>query len=187
MAWRPIVDYNIEVQIPAFGEDEPMRVGALRAKRLGAEAVALQPLLADLTRYGLALLSVGLGTGASLLPQLFNFRVPAAPLTPFAVAIGTWYRCRGPTVLSVILSKGALYRYFFEPVRTIRIYTSEIPLFRGLCSTRFAVVLVWHDPTACRGGSAGAGKPVRSHPRRDPCDRHGGRDPVQEAHSVKKA
>jgi hypothetical protein len=64
-----------------------MRIGALKAKRLGAETEAGQLRLADLTRYGLAALSFGLALGASLLLQHFHFRVPAAPLLLFAVAI----------------------------------------------------------------------------------------------------
>jgi PAS domain-containing protein len=125
-----------------------MGVVALRTRRLGAEAVPLQLLSADLTQYGLALLSVGLAVGASLLLQLFHFRVPAAPLLLFAVAVTSWYGGLRSAVLATILSIGALYWYFVEPVRTIRIYPSEIPDL--IVYVAFASLLSWFGTTRRR-------------------------------------
>src|SRR5208283_5031077 len=77
-------------------------------------------------RYGLAILSVGVALGASLLLDHFHFRVPSALLLLFAVAISSWYAGAGPAVLAAILSTISFYWYFVEPVRTIYISRSQI-------------------------------------------------------------
>ena len=89
--------------------------------------------------YGLAILSVGVALGASLLLEHFHFRVPSALLLLFAVAISSWYGGPGPAVLAVILSTISFYWYFVEPVRTIYIYRSQIPYF--VIFTAFAALL----------------------------------------------
>ena len=90
-------------------------------------------------RYGLAVLSVGVALGASLLLEHFHFRVPSALLLLFAVAICSWYAGAGPAVLAAILSTISFYWYFVEPVRTIYINRSEIPYF--VIFTAFAALL----------------------------------------------
>src|SRR5271165_517747 len=90
-------------------------------------------------RYGLAILSVGVALGASLLLDHFHFRVPSALLLLFAVAISSWYAGAGPAVLAAILSTISFYWYFVEPVRTIYINRSEIPYF--VIFTAFAALL----------------------------------------------
>ena len=88
-----------------------------------------QPLRTDLQHYGLAVLSVAVALGTSLLLQYFHFRDASVSLLLFAVAISSWYGGPGPAVMSVILSIISFYWYFVEPVRTIYIYPSEIPYF----------------------------------------------------------
>ena len=95
----------------------------------------------NLQRYALAVLSVGVALGASLLLQHFHFREPAAPLLMFAVAISSWYGGPGPAVLAVILSTISFYWYFVEPVRSIYIYPSEIPYF--IIFAAFAALISW--------------------------------------------
>jgi len=90
-------------------------------------------------RYGLAILSVAVALGASLLLDHFHFRVPSALLLLFAVAISSWYAGAGPAVLAAILSTISFYWYFVEPVHTIYIYRSEIPNF--VIFTAFAALL----------------------------------------------
>ena len=92
-----------------------------------------------LQRYGLAVLSVGVALGASLLLDHFHFRVPSALLLLFTVAISSWYAGAGPAVLAAILSTISFYWYFVEPVRTIFINRSEIPYF--VIFTAFAALL----------------------------------------------
>jgi PAS domain S-box-containing protein len=59
----------------------------------------------------------------------------------FAVAITSWYAGTGPAVLALALSISSFYYYFVEPVRTIYIYTSEIPFF--ITFVAFAALLSW--------------------------------------------
>jgi hypothetical protein len=95
--------------------------------------------LVYLQRYGLAVLSVGVALGASLLLDHFHFRAPSALLLLFAVAISSWYAGPGPAVLAAILSTISFYWYFVEPVHTIYIYRSQIPYF--VIFTAFAALL----------------------------------------------
>ena len=97
--------------------------------------------LAQLQRYGLAVLSIGVALGTLLLLQDFHFRVPAALLLLFVVAIISWYGGIGPAVLAVVLSIISFYWYFVEPVRTIYIVPSEIPNF--ITFAAFAGLLSW--------------------------------------------
>jgi len=92
-----------------------------------------------LQRYGLAVVSIGVALGISLLFQHLHFRVPSALLLLFAVAISSWYAGTGPAVLAAILSTISFYWYFVEPVRTIYINRSEIPYF--VIFTAFAALL----------------------------------------------
>ncbi|MGA9988637.1 MAG: PAS domain S-box protein, partial [Terriglobales bacterium] len=92
-----------------------------------------------LQHYGLAILSVGVALGTSLLLEHFHFRVPSALLLLFAVAISSWYAGAGPAVLAAILSTISFYWYFVEPVHTIYIYRSQIPYF--VIFTAFAALL----------------------------------------------
>jgi len=94
-----------------------------------------------LQRYALAVLSVGMALGASLVFEHFHFRVPSALLLLFAVAISSWFGGVGPAVLAAILSTFSFYWYFVEPVRTIYINLSQIPFF--VIFTAFAALLSW--------------------------------------------
>jgi hypothetical protein len=91
--------------------------------------------------YTLAVLSVAIALGASLLLQHFHFRDPAVPLLLLAVAVSSWYGGTGPAVLAFLLCVAGFFWYFVEPVRTIYIYPSEIPFF--IVFVGFAVLLSW--------------------------------------------
>ena len=82
-----------------------------------------------LQHYALAILSVAVALGASLVLGHFHFRVPSALLLLFAVAISSWYGGGGPGRLAVALSTISFYWYFAEPVRTPYLYYSQIPFF----------------------------------------------------------
>src|SRR5271165_5610266 len=94
-----------------------------------------------LQHYALAILSVGVALGASLVLEHFHFRVPSALLLLFAVAISSWYGGRGPAALAVLLSVITFYWYFVQPVRTFYIYWSQIPYF--IIFTAFAALVSW--------------------------------------------
>jgi len=97
--------------------------------------------LIHLQRYALAILSVGIALGASLLLEHFHFRPPAAPLLLFAVAVSSWYGGTGPAVLAVILSMISFFWYFVVPVRTMYIYPSDVPYL--ICFAVFAALMSW--------------------------------------------
>jgi PAS domain S-box-containing protein len=107
--------------------------------------------LAGLKRYGLAVLSVAVALGASLLLQQGHLREAAFPLLLFAVAISAWYVGPGPAVLATILSIMGFYYYFIEPVRTIYIYPSEIPYF--IIFVAFASLMSWFSTIRRRAES----------------------------------
>ena len=95
----------------------------------------------QLQHYALAILSVGVALGASLVLEHFHFRVPSALLLLFAVAISSWYGGPGPAALAVLLSAITFYWYFVQPVRTFYVYWSEIPYF--IIFTAFAALVSW--------------------------------------------
>jgi len=106
-------------------------------------------LLNSLQRYGLAVFSVAVALGASLLLQHFHFRVPAALLLLCAVAVSSWYTGLGPAVLAGTLSIIGFYWYFVEPVRTIYIFATDVPYF--LIVAAFAALLSWFGTVRRRG------------------------------------
>ncbi len=116
----------------------PSRIGASESE---THQLSGSLRLIDLQHYGLAVLSVGLALGTSLLLQHFQFRDAGVPLLLFAVAISSWYGGPGPAVVAAILSMISFYWYFVEPVRTIYIYPSEIPYF--IIFAAFAALISW--------------------------------------------
>ena len=116
------------------------------------ESVTHQPLRTDPQHYGLAVLSVAVALGASLLLQHFHFRDASVPLLLFAVAISSWYGGPGPAILALILSIISFYWYFVEPVRTIYIYPSEIPYF--MIFAGFAALISWFSKIRRRAEEA---------------------------------
>jgi PAS domain S-box-containing protein len=101
---------------------------------------SILPRMSGLLPYGLAILSVGVATGTGLLLQYFHFHVPGSLLL-FAVAITSWYEGLRSAVLAAVLATLSFLYYFVEPVHTIYIYRSEIPLF--LIFAGFAALLTW--------------------------------------------
>lgn len=97
--------------------------------------------LTQLQGYGLAIVSVGVALGASLLLEHFHFRAPAGSHLMLAIAISAWYGGRGPAVLSLILSCVAMVYFFIEPFYSFGIATSELPYF--MIFTSFAVLVSW--------------------------------------------
>jgi PAS domain S-box-containing protein len=87
--------------------------------------IARSPLL----RYGLAVLSVFLALGGSLLLERFQFRNVADPLFLFAIAIAAWYAGIGPAILAVVLSGLADTYFFIEPIYTIYVTRDDLPHF----------------------------------------------------------
>ena len=87
--------------------------------------IARSPVL----RYGLAVLSVSVALGGSLLLERFHFRNVADPLFLFAIAIAVWYAGIGPAMLAVVLSGLADTYFFIEPIYSLYITRDDLPHF----------------------------------------------------------
>jgi PAS domain S-box-containing protein len=87
--------------------------------------IARSPVL----RYGLAVLSVSVALGASLLLERFHFRNVADPLFLLAIAIAVWYAGTGPAILAVVLSGMTDTYFFIEPIYSIYITRADVPHF----------------------------------------------------------
>src|ERR1700737_5200159 len=87
--------------------------------------IARSPVL----RYGLALLSVSVALGASLLLERFHFHNVADPLFLIAIAIVVWYVGIGPAILTVVLSGLADTYFFIEPLYSLYITRDDFPTF----------------------------------------------------------
>jgi PAS domain S-box-containing protein len=87
--------------------------------------IARSPVL----RYGLAVLSVSVALGVSLLLERFHFRNVADPLFLLAIAIAVWYAGTGPAILAVVLSGMADTYFFIEPIYSIYITRDDVPHF----------------------------------------------------------
>ena len=97
--------------------------------------------LAHLQRYGLAVLSVGVAVGASLLFEHFHFRQAAGQLLLLAVAIDAWYGERGPALLSLILAILGMDYFFIPPLYSFRVAPEDLPYFTTFIS--LAVLVCW--------------------------------------------
>jgi PAS domain S-box-containing protein len=96
-------------------------------------------------RYGLALLSVSVALGASLLLERFHFHNVADPLFLIAIAIVVWYVGIGPAILAVVLCGLADTYFFIEPLYSLYITRDDFPhfvifLLFALLLTGFAAV-----------------------------------------------
>jgi PAS domain S-box-containing protein len=87
--------------------------------------IARSPVL----RYGLAVFSVSVALGGSLLLERFQFRNVADPLFLFAIAITVWYAGIGPAILAVVLSGLADTFFFIEPIYTLYMTRDDLPHF----------------------------------------------------------
>ena len=89
----------------------------------------LQNAPSPVLRYGIAVLSVSVALGVSLLLERFHFRNVADPLFLFAIAIAVWYAGIGPAILAVVLSGLADTYFFIEPIYSFYITRDDLPHF----------------------------------------------------------
>src|ERR1700675_5044299 len=87
--------------------------------------IARSPVL----RYGMAVLSVSVALGGSLLLERFHFRDVADPLFLLAIAVTVWYEGIGPAILAVVLSGLADTYFFIEPIYSLYITRDDLPHF----------------------------------------------------------
>src|ERR1700738_4570455 len=103
--------------------------------------IARSPVL----RYGLAVFSVSVALGGSLLLERFQFHNVADPLFLLAIATTVWYAGIGPAILAVVLSGLADTYFFIEPIYSLYITRDDYPhfvifLLFALLLTGFAAV-----------------------------------------------
>jgi signal transduction histidine kinase len=89
----------------------------------------LHGLRSPVARYGLAVISVLVALGLSLLLQYLQFRDSAVPLLIFAIAISTWYVGNGPAVMAIVLSSLCFDYFFTEPYYSLTIADRDLPYF----------------------------------------------------------
>ena len=103
--------------------------------------------LAQLPRYGLAVLSVAVAVSALLLLEHFGFRPPTGQLMLFSVAIISWYGERGPSLFSLILAVLSMAYFFTGPHYDFRIASTELPYFISFASL---ATFIWWFSTVRR-------------------------------------
>jgi PAS domain S-box-containing protein len=91
--------------------------------------------------YGLAVLSVALALGGSLLAERFNIHDVDVPFFLFAVAITAWYGRTWAALLALILSCVIFDYFFVEPLYTFYVSGVDFPYF--IVFAIFASVVTW--------------------------------------------
>lgn len=92
-------------------------------------------------RYCLAVLSVGVALGISLLLESRKIEGVEFPLFLFAVAVTVWYAGTWPGVLSLVLSALAFNYYFTEPRYTFYVTAADVPYYAVFLL--FALLIAW--------------------------------------------
>ena len=92
-------------------------------------------------RYGLAVSSVAVALGLSLV--LFNNKFEGAefPLFLVAVTLTVWYAGIGPGILAVVLGSLAFNYYFTEPRHTFYVNRADFPYY--VMFVLFALLITW--------------------------------------------
>jgi PAS domain S-box-containing protein len=106
---------------------------------MSPEKTPFSKIPAAVQRYGLAVLSVAVTLGLSLLLESYNIR--PFPLLLSAIAITSWYAGTWPGILSVVLSGLAFDYYFTPPVHTFYITPADLPYW--VMFVLFGLLLTW--------------------------------------------
>jgi PAS domain S-box-containing protein len=96
--------------------------------------------LSAIQRYVLAVFSVALALGVSLVMEGFHVREAGIPLFLFAIAVSAWYG-GGAAILALLLSCISFDYFFTEPRHTLYITGSDLPYF--IVFTSFAALVTW--------------------------------------------
>jgi len=97
--------------------------------------------LSRVQRYGLAVLSVSVALGGSLLLEPLHFRNLGVSPFVFAVAVAAWYGGTEGAVLALLLSCISFDYFFVEPLHTLDISLSDLPYYIVFAS--FASLVTW--------------------------------------------
>src|SRR6202049_4908034 len=91
--------------------------------------------------YGLAILSVAVALGLSILAEHQAQKNLEVPLFLMAIAITVWYAGPRPAVLAIVVSTLSFDYFFTEPRYSLSIHSTEIASF--LVFVVFAVLIGW--------------------------------------------
>ncbi len=91
--------------------------------------------------YALALLTVGVALGISLLLARYNFQGVEFPLFLIAIAVTVWYGGKGPAICAVALSTAAFDYYFTEPRYSFFVTRADVPYY--IVFVVFALLITW--------------------------------------------
>jgi len=89
-------------------------------------------------QYGVAVLSVTIAVGSSLLLQRFELR---ESLFLMAIALTVWFGGMGPGLLAIVLSILSIDYFFLPPIYSISLDLSHVPYF--IVFTLFGLLISW--------------------------------------------
>jgi signal transduction histidine kinase len=89
----------------------------------------LQRLQSPVARYGLAIVSVAVAMGLSLVLRYYQFRDVEVAVLTLAIAVTTWYAGNGPAATAIVLSSLCFDYFFTEPYYSLEITSRDLPYF----------------------------------------------------------
>jgi PAS domain S-box-containing protein len=118
-------------------------LGTLRLSPQTRQAMAHQDSSSPASRsvilhYGLAVLSVAIAVGSSLLLQRFEIR---ESLFLMAIAATVWFGGMGPGLLAIVLSILSIDYFFLPPIYSISLDLTHVPYF--IVFTSFGLSISW--------------------------------------------
>jgi signal transduction histidine kinase len=125
-----LLEYPSERAVKAAMADLMPPMTYASARRFSAHwHRGFQVLQSPVARYGLAVVSVAVAVGVSLLLRYYQFGEVALPIITFAIAVTTWYAGNGPSVVSIVLSTLCFDYFFAAPYYSFEITSGELPYF----------------------------------------------------------
>jgi PAS domain S-box-containing protein len=106
-----------------------MNQASIEPTRALAQREALRAPLSAIQGYALAILSVALALGVSLLLERYKFRNLSDLLFVLVIAIVSWYAKPGPTAVALFSSFLIDDYFFIEPIYSLRMTSEDIPHF----------------------------------------------------------
>ena len=97
--------------------------------------------LSAIQRYGLAVLSIALAIGGSLVGRHYDFRDVAFPLYLSAIAVATWYGGNGPAALALVLACLSFDYFFTVPYYELNISRSDLAYYAAFAFS--ALLVTW--------------------------------------------
>jgi signal transduction histidine kinase len=107
-----------------------------------------QRIRSPILRYGLSVVSVGIGLALALTLQYYQFHNVELPVLTMAIALTTWYAGIGPSVLAIVLAMACFNYFFVEPIYTFAVSASDLPYFFVFIA--WALIVAWFSAAGRR-------------------------------------